>query len=164
MTERERLRGLISEAYDGCANRSTASIADYLLANGVIVVDMDVVNPKNRPLISQCMGRPLDEIIELVHAKDEGRIIVTPCKVGDTVYINGCFGGVAEPHKIKFLYLTHGKNGISIFFEADLLDEDGKTTGSDCAFWDHYIGEIVFLTREEAEAELQKKGARNERN
>ena len=34
---RERLIKLIQEAYDGCVNRSSASIADHLLANGVIV-------------------------------------------------------------------------------------------------------------------------------
>lgn len=37
MIERERLIELVCKAYDGCVNRSSASIADYLLANGVIV-------------------------------------------------------------------------------------------------------------------------------
>jgi hypothetical protein len=39
-------------------------IADYLLANGVVVIDMDVVSPKNRPLITQCFGIPIDEVIK----------------------------------------------------------------------------------------------------
>lgn len=34
---RDRLIELLQEAYDGCVNRSSASIADYLIANGVIV-------------------------------------------------------------------------------------------------------------------------------
>lgn len=51
-------------------------IADHLLSNGVIVLDTSVISPKNRPLISQCFGRPLDEIMVLVQAKDEGRLIV----------------------------------------------------------------------------------------
>ena len=47
-------------------------IADYLLANGVVVIDTSVVSPKNRPLITQCLGIPLDEIIELISAVKMG--------------------------------------------------------------------------------------------
>lgn len=37
--------------------------ADYLLENGVIVIDTNVVTSKNRPLITQCFDRPIDEVI-----------------------------------------------------------------------------------------------------
>lgn len=95
MNEKEKLAELIIQAIDtyatmplvnGCRPELKYFTADYLLDNGVVAVDTEVVSPKNRPLISQCLGRPIDEVIELVHAKDEGRIIVPPCKVGDTVY------------------------------------------------------------------------------
>lgn len=84
-------------------------------------------------------------------------VLCPSCKVGDTVYINGCFGGVAEPHKINFMTVRISKFKTAIFFEADLLDEDGNPTGSDCSFWDHYIGESVFLSREEAEKKLAER-------
>ena len=38
-------------------------IADYLLSNGVVVIDTDVVSPENRPLITHIAGIPFDEII-----------------------------------------------------------------------------------------------------
>ena len=44
--------------------------ADYLLANGVVVIDTDVVSPENRPLISQYMGRPIDEVINLIRRSE----------------------------------------------------------------------------------------------
>jgi hypothetical protein len=40
--------------------------AEQLLANGVVVIDTDVVSLPNRPLISQYMGRPIDEVINLI--------------------------------------------------------------------------------------------------
>ncbi len=43
------------------------SIADNLLANGVVVLDMGVVSPKNRPLITHIAGMPLDEAANLIN-------------------------------------------------------------------------------------------------
>ncbi|MEE1097254.1 MAG: hypothetical protein U0K83_02890 [Bacteroidales bacterium] len=95
MNANDKLEELIIQAIDtyatmplvnGCRPELKYFIVDHLLANGVVVVDTNIVSPKNRPLISQCLGRPIGEIIELVNAKDEGRILVLPCKVGDTVY------------------------------------------------------------------------------
>lgn len=45
-------------------------IVDYLLENGVVVIDADVVSPENRPLISQYMGRPIDEVINLIRRSE----------------------------------------------------------------------------------------------
>lgn len=45
-------------------------IVDYLIANGVVVIDTDVVSPENRPLISQYMGRPIDEVINLIRRSE----------------------------------------------------------------------------------------------
>ena len=64
--------------------------ADYLLANGVVVVDTDVISAENRPLISTIADYPIDEVISLMKAKEEGRIIVPPCKVGDKVAVRAC--------------------------------------------------------------------------
>ena len=44
--------------------------AEQLLANGVVVIDTDVVSIPNRPLISQYMGRPIDEVINLIRKSE----------------------------------------------------------------------------------------------
>ena len=44
--------------------------AEQLLANGVVVIDTYVVSPENRPLISQYMGRPIDEVINLIRRSE----------------------------------------------------------------------------------------------
>ena len=44
--------------------------AEQLLANGVMVIDTDVVSLPNRPLISQYMGRPIDEVINLIRKSE----------------------------------------------------------------------------------------------
>ena len=62
-------------------NRNVAVIAQHLLDNGVVVFDNDVVSPENRPLIQTVAGMPVNEVIDLVKAKQEGRIIVPPCNV-----------------------------------------------------------------------------------
>lgn len=92
MTQKERLIDLLcnipkidfpkGSRAQGKSYQTASNIADHLLANGVVVVDTAVVSPRNRPLISQCMGHPLDEIIDLIRAKEEGRIFIPPCKVG----------------------------------------------------------------------------------
>lgn len=62
-------------------------VADYLLENGVVLVDTNRVDfVKNRKLIQTALNMPLDELSDLIKAKEEGRIIVPPCKVGDIVY------------------------------------------------------------------------------
>lgn len=68
---RKRLIELLQEYTDNNnGGGSNHGRADYLLANGVVVIDMDVVSPENRPLITQCFGRPLDEIIEIISKSD----------------------------------------------------------------------------------------------
>ena len=51
--------------------QTAQTVADYLLANGVVVVDTSVVSPKNRPLITKCFDRPIDEVIESIVAYDK---------------------------------------------------------------------------------------------
>lgn len=76
-------------------------------------------------------------------------VIVPPCKVGDTVWFETfaksatvCLG--IQPHKID-------RVNVSFTVGAE------KLVPTDIPDW--IIGKIVFLTREEAEAALQKGGA-----
>ena len=126
------------------------TIADHLLANGVVVIDTDAVSVKNRPLISQCFGYPLDEIIDLIRAKEEGRVIAPPCKVGDTVYVvsqGAGFSVVWNVYKAiaKAIHLDqYGQLFIRV-------ETDKENIGG-------YVEiERVFLTKEEAQKALAER-------
>lgn len=64
-------------------------------------------------------------------AEQEGRLVVLPCKVGDTVYR---------------VWKTRGREPV---VTAHYMTDIGMVVR-----WMHYFGETVFLTREEAERML----------
>ncbi len=71
---------------------------------------------------------PISRLVELAEADKDGRVVVLPCKVGDTVYI-----------------LRRAFDGADVVGETEL-------------WWDDIpqLGKTVFLTREEAEKALQE--------
>ena len=86
---------------------------------------------------------------ELAEADKDGRLVVLPCKVGDTVWITG---------SVRRLY----SEKVRTFFCGDpnysrgMADNGVKmirTTGCDISI--HKFGKTVFLTREEAEKALE---------
>lgn len=156
MNANDKLAELINQAIDtyatmplvnGCRPQLKYFLADYLLANGVVVVDMNVVSPKNRPLISQCLGRPIDEIIELVNAKDEGRILALPC-MGDTVYYPVKGTGVIYETKVY---------GVGVDCYGDFAINPKEYPNDAIAMYGVEVGKTVFLSRELAEEALEAK-------
>lgn len=116
--------------------------AEYLIANGVIVLDIKVLSPKNRPLITHFANMPLDEVMNLVEAKKRERVIVPSCKIGDTVYlpsITDCGTGTLEHYEI----IEIGQDESGQFFRVN--DEESNKIYVD------EIGKTVFLTRNESE-------------
>lgn len=109
-------------------------------------------------------GVTFKRIIDLVGAEWEGLLTVRPCTVGDTVWTNWGlsdwgFRDEDKPHYGKVISMA--------------VDPKDKMDGSfiEVLFGkrDHIIrfcfseiGKIVFLTREEAVAVLEKRGAENE--
>lgn len=87
-----------------------------------------------RSKIVSCFGVDADHIRDLLQAEQTGRLVVLPCKVGDTVY----------QIDAERVYESEVK---WIIFDCD-----------DIAFDERAIGESIFLTREEAEAALAQKG------
>ena len=95
--------------------------------------------------ITEFDGLPIDRLRELAEADKDGRVVVLPCKVGDTVWFktytdNGktCIG--MQPHKavsVRVCVMAEGR----IFPVELLLSRVGKS-------W--------FLTREEAEKALEE--------
>ena len=82
----------------------------------------------------------IDHIRDLLHAEQDGRLVVLPCKVGDHVWIDGRDAIVTE----FFGYRSER------YFHAVIL---GINKHIDIPFTE--IGKTVFLTREEAEAALK---------
>ena len=90
----------------------------------------------------------IDHIRELLKAEQDGRLLVLPCKIGDTVYdISEFVEGIPYPEMYEFHtdYIGIRKS------------DDGKTVIS-LDFMDYYMddfGRIVFTSREEAEKALE---------
>ncbi len=110
-------------------------------------IDMD--HEAAETLRQLCRGCDLDRLEELVEADKGGRLVVLPCKIGDTVWITG---------SVRRLY----SEKVRTFFCGDPSYSRGiadngvkmiRTTGCDIPI--HEFGKTVFLTREEADKALE---------
>ena len=90
--------------------------------------------------ITEFNGLPIDRLRELAEADKDGRLVVLPCKVGDTVYF-ALLGRIIEKQVFSIVSFSNSTRiycgGTSEYFRP----ED--------------IGKTVFLTREEAEKALE---------
>ena len=122
------------------------TIADHLLANGVMCVDTNTVDVvKNREPLITAFGMPMNELAYLIRAKREGRVIVPPCKVGDIVYV--CFSRtrVIECKVAQIIIENIEEIGMSFICYGGMR--------FDMRHW----GKTGFLTRDEAEKALEGK-------
>ena len=83
------------------------------------------------------------EVAELAQAKADGRVVVLPCKVGDTVYRIKSDGTIDTPY-VKQFHISQKPWQTIVSFE-----------GSMCGITD--FGKTIFLTREEAEKALRER-------
>lgn len=114
-------------------------------------------------LASWSYGPLHKKIGDWLQAESEGRLVVLPCKVGDTVFriASGHVGGkkrasysgeyMIQEFKITSEYVLG--NGIDMF--AHMFLDDGKPTTSYEVFDSSNVGKTIFLTRGEAEAALE---------
>lgn len=121
---------------------------------------------------NQAMG---EDLAEWKKAEQEGRLVVLPCKVGDTVYKWGwkysechmgftpsykpcseCEGCCAECDSEKTAHLYSGNVGAIRIDRDGVLVQMGWVDKWDTSWYG--IGKTVFLTREEAEAALRGDG------
>lgn len=91
--------------------------------------------------ITEFEGLPIDRIRELAEADKDGRVVVLPCKVGDTVYF-ALLGRIIEKQVFSIVSFS---NSTRIY-----------CGGTSEYFRPEGIGKTVFLTREEAEKALQE--------
>lgn len=89
---------------------------------------------------------PLDRLEEICNAERDGRCVVLPCKVGDTVYWADADGDEALELPLMGYWVTVFSDG------------EKKIDGCVQAFgrnWSKPFGTCLFLTREEAEQALK---------
>ena len=97
----------------------------------------------------------LKKLADYEDLEEQGRLIKLPCKVGDTVYVNGVLGyGETERYKvIRVDYHSTLGTGKNEFYIEALLCTDPD---SSIAFYDKQFGKTVFLTKSEAEQKLKE--------
>ena len=104
-------------------------------------IDMD--HEAAEQLRHLCRDCDLDRLEELAEADRDGRVVVRPCKVGDTLF--RVFAGEILEHKVSNMrYLA-----IQGRWDID--------TTPFCSYVESSIGKTIFLTREEAKAALEAK-------
>ena len=123
--------------------------ATGLMPRGVEILKEEKLSSDGMILLGRLMGKKLHEIgcerlRELAEADKDGRLVVLPCKVGDTVYFRtyDCNGTVdlgIQPHKVTAIV------GHAIV--------RGKYT--DVGLLPAQYGVSWFLTHEEAEKALE---------
>ena len=103
-------------------------------------------------MIGKCgryfVGEAIDKLAEYENAEDEGRLVVLPCNVGDTVYLIDDIDCVFERESIV-TEIEIDKDGVTIMIQDEIPICSSGYNLSD-------FGEIVFLTREEAEKALKE--------
>ena len=88
-----------------------------------------------------CQGCDLDRLEKLAEADKDGRVVVLPCKVGDTLF--RVFAGEIFEHRV----------GIMKYFA--IQGQWDINTTPFCSCVESSIGKTIFLTREEAEKALE---------
>jgi hypothetical protein len=107
--------------------------------------------------LTACSDIPLDRLEEICAAERDGRLIVPPCNVGDTVWVTMAYGETLNPPKKTVVnWFKQHYDGI---LEARLWMDLGNGY-KEYGYGIESFGKIVFLTREEAEKAL--KGAEKE--
>ena len=102
-------------------------------------------------LAAQALGVEPSRLRELAEADKDGRVVVLPCKVGDTVWIVGTVRKLYSA-KVRTFFCGHPS--------AVRGDDDGghihmiRTTECDIPMQE--FGKTVFLSREEAERAIQE--------
>ncbi len=105
---------------------------------------------KNRLAAYEDLGT-VEELAELVKAKNDGRCVVLPCTIGDTVYFIKTLSDskdsrVIEPFEVCYAIIGYS-SGATIYNEySHRLSVNN-------------FGVLWFLTREEAEAKLREENA-----
>jgi hypothetical protein len=122
----------------------------------------DINNPMRAVCIKSAedceqLAEWLEKFKEYQQLEEQGRLVILPCKVGDTVYVNGVLGcGEAERYRVIRVdyHSTLGTGRNEFYIEALLCANLDSSIG----FYDKQFGKTVFLTKAEAETKLKELG------
>lgn len=123
----------------------------------------------------ECVGLPITKLATYEDSEEQGQILRPPCKVGDTVYLidrdeNNKFK-VYEGKWERVSLVQTSKDGpfnlcgeisydlYDCFYDDGRIMKHGMYVGQEST----KIGEIVFLTKEEAEVKLKEICGNHER-
>ena len=108
---------------------------------GLTPEEIDMDHEAAEQLCHLCRNCDLDRLEELAEADRDGRLVVLPCKVGDTLF--RVFAGEILEHKVSNMrYLA-----IQGRWDID--------TTPFCSYVESSIGKTIFLTHEQAEKALE---------
>ena len=115
---------------------------------GLTPEEIDMDHEAAEQLRHLCRGCDLDRLEELAEADKDGRLVVLPCKVGDTVYEVTSRKTISE-YRVKAIRVEL----FCTFIEWDIAA--GFVDKSIFGVPVNEIGKTVFLTHEEAEKALE---------
>lgn len=98
---------------------------------------------------ARCNAAIFERLAHYEDLEEQGRILISPCKVGDTVWVVNSLW-VSE-YTVTSVYW----DGVFFQFKAE-----NKTYAEDCryfSFFDERIGKTVFLAKEDAENFLDRR-------
>ena len=100
---------------------------------------------------------PISRLVELAEADKDGRVVVLPCKVGETVY----FVNAKQILEFTVVRYAMDETGIS-WVDSEHVDKIGNT--NERTFSPDRFGKNTFLTREEAERAMQEREGKKDGN
>ena len=144
MNDQDLVNGLCEHAEWARANEWETPITlgdDLTEAADRIEAQAKEIEKLRAQLRHLCRNCDLDRLEKLAEADRDGRVVVRPCKVGDTLF--RVFAGEILEHKVRNMrYLA-----IQGRWDID--------TTPFCSYVESSIGKTIFLTREEAERALE---------
>ena len=99
-------------------------------------------------LAAQALSTTPDHLRDLLQAEQDGRLVVLPCKVGDTIYYTMEGYPIVEPLKVRTFFVGDPTRRGEIL-HLHMIRTDKFDVSMDA------LGKTVFLTREDAEAALK---------
>lgn len=161
----ERLHAYEETGYEPCGVHELSDRCAKMaleLGQRQLEVALDALSPEDRHELEHDTYGPLHRKIGTwMKADSEGRLLVLPCKVGDTIYeIDLPEYGVIVCKVIWIDYyigpaahIQGNEMVAAVSVSVEVIDGHGK--GSCYAFEQSDFGKTVFLTREAAEAALK---------
>ena len=149
--ERNRMCGTMSEMWGVDAAQIVKNTEEWSAAHPLreyldtelTPEEIDMDHEAAEQLRHLCRNYDLDRLEKLAEADRDGRVVVRPCKVGDTLF--RVFAGEILEHKVRNMrYLA-----IQGRWDID--------TTPFCLYVESSIGKTIFLTHEQAERALEAK-------